>query len=226
MIQQLHAGTRMKNGAYETGRRLAQKLKDEWLIVSQSYWQTQAEKFAHGHFATTAAQRRFVEGWMGVDKPVFVETEQVTLLIRIMNVQPTRFIALEEELYSLFLPYSKRLEFMESNKVCSKYELEVSVTVLNWPNHCKFFRGYYPTITWEVTRSSCFYRIYWVCWDGAGSSEEEIEDKEEAIKQARSLQEEAEKREGGNQWGYYYQVVRLYRNSRRMDTVFDARAKR
>lgn len=68
---------------------------------------------------------------------------------------------------------------------------------------------------------NCYYRIIWSSVDGAGGGDEQIEDIDVAINRATEWQGDAER--SGNVWSYEYKVSRVYRQSSRRDTVYNAR---
>lgn len=68
-----------------------------------------------------------------------------------------------------------------------------------------------------------YYQLAWSSVDGAGSSDEQIEDQEDACR--RADEEQAKAGKDGNPWGYTYRVRRRYRTVCRTDDVYNARTK-
>lgn len=130
----------MKNEAYKAGQMAALRYKNQITAVSEQFYREQSQEYAHGHFSTSKAQEHFVEGWMNVSPPIFVECDRVTLLVNIMNivglVEP-----LTKKMRELFIPYGhSSIELVKESKICLTFRLETEMDVLNWQAQSAFLK--------------------------------------------------------------------------------------
>lgn len=133
----------MKNEAYKSGQACAEKYKQQIIAVSEQFYRDQAQQYAHGHFSTSKAQEHFVEGWMSVPPPIFVEGERVTLLVNIMNIAGLVEV-LTKKMRELFIPYGhSSIELVKTSKICLTFRLETEMAVLNWQAQSAFLKHRY-----------------------------------------------------------------------------------
>jgi len=133
----------MKYEAYKSGQTCATKYQQQITAVSESFYRDQAQKYAHGHFSTSKAQTNFIEGWMSIPSPLFVEGDRVALLVNIMNIKGL-VEALTEKMRELFIPYGhSQIDLVKESKICLTFRLETEMAVLNWQAQSAFLKHRY-----------------------------------------------------------------------------------